>query len=380
MSESTSKRRSTRASHPLHRLRRLARSRLDRTIYWEFWKPLRFYLPLAPWIAWQAARAGGPTVITAANPAIEHGGLTGESKWALDQRMRVHNAAYLPRTTLLELREPLPRRLARAREFMEREALDYPVVLKPDVGHRGLGVLVARDDDALVRRLRATKLDLLLQEYVAGQEYGVYYLRYPKWPRGQVPSVCAKVPLVLTGDGVSTLERLILDDHRAVSMAPVFLRRFRARLEEVPAAGARVKLVEIHAHSLGAMFVDRADLRAPALARAIDTISQSTAPSLYIGRYDVRAASPVALQSGEFKVIEFNGITGEPGDMYDPRNSLWSGWRRMSAHWRHAYEIGAANHRRGAPISSLRDILEELRRERERGARLRDEMGDAESL
>ncbi len=369
---------SRRPSHPLHRLHRLARSRLHRTIYWEFWSPLRFYLPLAPWIAWQAARAGGSTVITAANPAIEHGGLTGESKWALDQRMRAHNAAHLPRTIMLPVREPLARRVARAREFMERAALDYPVVLKPDVGHRGLGVLVARDHDALLRRLRATKLDLLLQEYIGGQEYGVYYLRYPDWPRGQVPSICAKVPLALTGDGVSTLERLILDDHRAVSMAPVFLRRFQRRLEEIPGAGARIKLVEIHAHSLGAMFVDRTDLRAPALTRAIDQISRTT--ELFIGRYDVRAASPVALQSGEFKVIEFNGITGEPGDMYDPRNSVWSGWRRMSAHWRHAYEIGAANHRRGAPISRLRDVLAELRRERERGARLRDEMGDAESL
>ncbi|MCB9749575.1 MAG: hypothetical protein H6713_06155 [Myxococcales bacterium] len=317
-------------------------------------------------------------MLTAANPVILHGGLTGESKWALDQRLRAGGAELLPRTTLLPVREPAEDRLRQARAFMAREGLTFPVVLKPDVGLRGLGVLVARDDDALARRVRETALDLLLQEYVGGREYGVYYVRRPEWPNGQVPSICAKVPLTLTGDGVTTLERLILDDHRAVSMAPVFLRRFRARLQDVPAPGERVTLVEIHAHSLGALFLDRPDLRAPALTRAIDHVSQAT--GLYIGRYDVRARSELALKSGEFKIIEFNGVTGEPGDMYDPRRSLWSGWRRMAAHWRDAYEIGAANRERGASISGLRDVASQLRRDREHGARLRREMGDAESL
>jgi hypothetical protein len=60
----------------------------------------------------------------------------------------------------------------------------------------------------------------------------------------------------VTGDGVSTLERLILADDRAVCMAQFLLDKHKKRASEVPAAGERVQLVEIGTHSKGALFLD----------------------------------------------------------------------------------------------------------------------------
>ncbi|MCA9695851.1 MAG: hypothetical protein KC636_40110, partial [Myxococcales bacterium] len=183
-----------RASGPLHRLVRRTIGRARRAARWEYWSPLPFYLPLAPAIAWQALRAGGAAVLTAANPAIEHGGLVGESKWELDALLRRGVAELLPATLLLPRSEPAADRIARAEAFVRERGLGYPVVLKPDVGHRGLGVLVAREPAALRARLERTQIDLLLQEYIGGTEYGVSYARRPG-ARGRVTSICPKIPV-----------------------------------------------------------------------------------------------------------------------------------------------------------------------------------------
>ena len=309
-------------------------------------------------------------MLTAANPAIEHGGLVGESKWELDALLRRGVAELLPATLLLPRSEPAADRIARAEAFVRERGLGYPVVLKPDVGHRGLGVLVAREPAALRARLERTQIDLLLQEYIGGTEYGVSYARRPG-ARGRVTSICPKIPVVIEGDGRSTLERLILDHPRAVCMAPVFLRRFQGRLSEVLARGQALPLGEIRAHSQGTVFHDGRALWTEALERAIDRVGQQT-PGLCFGRFDVRAADDAALSAGRFRIIEFNGVTGEPGHIFGL--GLVAAWRTMADHWAEAYAIGAENIRRGARPSRLADVLRDVARHRGHAQQLRREM------
>jgi hypothetical protein len=68
----------------------------------------------------------------------------------------------------------------------------------------------------------------------------------------------------------------------------------------------------------------------------------------YFGRYDVRAESEEAFQAGHFKVIELNGLTSEATSIYDPKHSVWFGWRMLCRQWRIAVEIAAENRARGA--------------------------------
>jgi hypothetical protein len=46
------------------------------------------------------------------------------------------------------------------------------------------------------------------------------------------------------------------------------------------------------------------------------------AEGLYYGRVDVRAESEEALRAGRFIVLELNGVSSEPGHIYDPSYSL----------------------------------------------------------
>ena len=58
--------------------------------------------------------------------------------------------------------------------------------------------------------------DSILQEYVHGLEFGLFYVRRPSEERGRIFSITEKRLPVVTGDGERSLEELILDDERAV--------------------------------------------------------------------------------------------------------------------------------------------------------------------
>ncbi|MEW6271754.1 MAG: hypothetical protein AB1689_20925, partial [Thermodesulfobacteriota bacterium] len=242
-----------------------------------------------------------------------------------------------------------------------RDAGGYPIVAKPDVGERGAGVAFPGSRDALVRYLEAARGDVILQEHAPGLELGVFYVRFPDEPRGRIISLTAKVLPALRGDGESTLERLILDDPRAVCMAARHLARFAAELDRVPARGEVIRLVEVGTHSRGAVFLDAAFARTPALERTIERIAR-TVPGFHFGRFDVRVPSLRDLCAGRnVKVLELNGLTAEATHVYHPGTPLRDAYRVLLEQWRIAFEIGRRNRERGARPATLRELARLLR-------------------
>ena len=96
---------------------------------------------------------------------------------------------------------------------MRQHGLLFPVVLKPDAGQRGSGVSIVRSSRKLREYLTHAAFPVILQEYVSGEEYGVFYYRYPGDERGRILSVTEKRMPILVGDGKRTLEELILAEH-----------------------------------------------------------------------------------------------------------------------------------------------------------------------
>ena len=313
---------------------------------WEFWPIWVAYLPLVPYWIWLAVRYRSLTAFTAANPAIPGGGLDGESKSAILEKL----GAVAPWELL-----PAEERYAAAERFAEREG--YPVVLKPDIGERGAGVAIVRGRDALRGYLQANAGPALIQRYVGGVEFGVFYVRRPGEDRGRVTSITEKQFPCVTGDGQSPVRTLVLRDHRAVCLERAYERALgTAAFERVPAAGERVPLIEIGTHSRGAIFLDGGAYWTAALEEAIHGAASVT-PGFHLGRFDVRAASVDEFRAGRFWVLEFNGVTGEPTHIYDPAVGLLAAYRAMAAQWRWACEIGRANITAGARPLSLADLL-----------------------
>ncbi len=348
-----------------HRGRRLLVGSFGRVRHFEFWPRWVFYAPVTAYVVWLALRHRSLSLVTAVNPAIRGGGLVGESKSEILEALRASGAP-VPALRTVGANLGAAERVAAANAFLRDHELSYPVVLKPDVGERGEGVSIVRDDAQLGTYLAAATRDTIVQEYADGHEFGVFYYRIPGEERGCVFSIAEKRLPTLTGDGVRTLERLILDDARAVRMAPVYLRTNASRLRTVPAVGAEAPIAEIGTHSLGAVFLDGEAFRTPALEDAFDRISRAFG-GFYFGRYDVRATDLDVFRRGEgFRILELNGLTSEAAHIYDPRHGLVEAYRVLFEQWRIAFRIAAENRRRGAqPLTlreAVREILDHLRR------------------
>ena len=326
---------------------------------WEFWPAWAFYPPIVLWICWLALRHRGATTWCAANPGIENGGVVGESKTAILAALATSSpgADAVPPFIGLPIALGAEERVRRFEAFRAQHALEFPIVVKPDAGQRGSGVLVARDAASAHAYLREAPLDLVAQAYAPGQEFGVFYARLPSEPHGRIISITEKHLATVTGDGVHTLEELVLADPRAVCMADYYLHKNHRHVNDVLSAGEVRALGDLGTHARGAIFLDAGELATPQLTAAIDALSHGF-DGFHFGRYDLRAPSREALARGEaLRVIELNGVTSESTHVYDPKHSVLYGWRTFGAQWSLAFAIGAQNRARGAKVPRIVDLL-----------------------
>jgi hypothetical protein len=329
------------------------RARLARWRHWEFWPLWLFQLPIAGWLIWLAVRHRSLTLFSAANPAIEDGGIAGESKSAILSLLPAGTA--MPWTRL----DPGPpgARVAQAREWIDRRGHDWPVVLKPDVGERGTGVRLVHDEAALRAYLDADGGTIVLQAWHPGpHEAGLFYVRHPAAARGSLFSITEKRFPIVVGDGRSRLRDLVLAHPRFRLQSEVFLARLGARADEVPPPGAEVRLAQAGNHCQGTEFRDGRHLATPALEEAVDRIARAV-PGFHFGRFDVRYADPAAFARGEgFHILELNGVTSEATHIYDPEARLVDAWRTLARQWSIAFAIGDANRAAGHRPIGLRRL------------------------
>lgn len=324
--------------------RRLLLGRYKRITHWEYWPlyvtiwPTFFYILYLGFIKYRR-----PTLFTLANPGIPpDGGTIGESKARIYKALARAGDAILP-WTLVPARLGAKERMEAVEAFMREHGLSYPIVLKSDEGQRSLGVKVIRNERAAWQYVQAMPGDTIAQAYCPGREYGVFYVRMPDEEHGKIISLTEKHITYVTGNGRDSLERLILADERAVCMAKIFLKRFEERLDEIPAAGEQIELVDIGTHAQGALFTDGATLETPELFAEIERITKCF-DGFYFGRYDLRCPSQKDLQAGRnIRVIELNGVTGQCSHVYQPGYSVFYMWRTIWKQWSIAFEIGHRN-------------------------------------
>ncbi|MHC4260891.1 MAG: alpha/beta fold hydrolase [Planctomycetota bacterium] len=334
--------------------------------HWEFWPPWVFYPPVVLYVLWRGLRSGSLTAFTACNPGIEHGGFIGESKSAILEALRSAGDAVPAWALIPEGDDRSARDRALDEFFATHVEPGAKVALKPDAGQRGSGVLITADREEARAYVHANDLPLIVQEFVAGREFGVFYARRPSETVGRVLSVTVKQPATVTGDGRRSLEELILADGRAVAMAETYLHRNRGRLGQVPQAGEVVRISDLGTHALGAVFTDGAELITPELEAATERLARSF-DGFNFGRFDLIAPDEDALRAGEgLRIVELNGVTSEMTHVYDRRHSVVYGWRTLIGQWRLAFEIADEQRRRGVELDSTFVVLRELTRYRRR--------------
>lgn len=334
--------------------RRRAAGWWRRRVRWEYWPPWLFYPPVVVYVLWLGIRHRCLTAFTAVNPGMPAaGGFIGESKSTILEALDDTWVAPFRRLG----KGSSEQRHAAVQAFRQQHGLSYPIVLKPDAGQRGAGVTIVHHPEDIATFLENHPEDAIVQQYVAGPELGIFYVRHPSEPRGRIFSVTEKRMASVVGDGERSLQQLIYDDPALLAMSPTYLALQADHLDEIPAAGQEVELTELGTHCRGAIFLDGGHLITAALEEACDRLGQSF-EGFFFGRFDARAPSLQAFRDGRgFQVLELNGVTSEATHIYDPGNSLWQAYGVLFEQWRLAFEIGTANRRRGAEVTSVAEIF-----------------------
>lgn len=331
---------------------------LKRIVTPEFWPMYVFYLPVAVYVFPLGIKHRDFTGFTAANPAMPAGGFTGESKNDIYRALESYegNTDFLLPYLLLKYERSLALKIRQIWQFIDDNNLSFPLVLKPDVGERGKGVRTVKTFDELRNELKNSAVDLILQKFSPGVEASIFYYRHPNQKKGKIISITEKQFPKLYGDGISTLESLILKDKRAVCLAQKYFEQNRARLYNVLPKGEEIQIIDIGTHSRGAIFLDGGWLKTKELEDKIDGICRKY-KGFYFGRFDIRAGSFADLMEGKnFKIIELNGVTSESTNIYDPRYNLFDMYRILFQQWRIAFEIGAENVRLGAQPVGITEL------------------------
>ena len=337
--------------------RRLLIGSFRRKINWEFWSPILLYAPVFVYLIGLWIKHKSITLVTMANPGIKFGGIVKESKSEILQSIQLKEMV-----APFRLITPDKEAYNACKIFMEEHNLKFPVVLKPDAGERGREVVIPKNESELERFVSAFSVPFIIQKYVDGLEFGVFYVRYPHQKKGSIISITRKEYLWLTGNGEHTLEELILQDDRAVCMAKTHFEQHVDHLFKVIPKGKRIKLVEVGTHSRGAIFKDATYLNTPELVDSIDEVSKSI-EGFYFGRFDIKVPDETHFAEGNsINVLELNGITSEATHMYDPKYPYWYAVKTLCEQWKIAYaiadEVKSTNRELTPP--RLRDILKLL--------------------
>ena len=303
----------------------------------EFWPATLFYLPLIPYYILLSMRHRSFLAPFYANPEIENGGLIGESKWDFLKYLNEKSAH-----TLKSIKIGKQDNFTTARALLDREGFSYPFILKPDVGQRGFGVRIIRDDFDLTEYLLLADFNMIVQKLskLPG-EAGVFYVRKPSDKTGVVFSITDKKFPVVYGDGKTKLGDLILKDKRARIIASTYFARHRERLNRIPTDGEITPLSECGNHCQGAIFLNGEWLKTSALQKSFDAIAREI-PHFYFGRFDIRYRDVTSLKNGaNFEIVEVNGAGSEATHIWDAKTTLREAYGTLFTQWRLLFEIGA---------------------------------------
>lgn len=235
---------------------------------------------------------------------------------------------YLPQTVVIKADD------SNAEHVFETSGLQFPIIVKPDVGLKGFMV---RKVDCVTELKDVLKeyegREVLLQEFLTHEsEYSLLYYRYPRTGGHGISSfIEKKLPFVI-GDGKTTLAQLISDGINPFLQKEYILKKNISGKNRIVSKGEKVIIDHVGNYSRGSKFYSlNREIDDRLIASAHDFFSNLE--GLYFGRIDLKADSVEDVRQGNFKILEINGAKAEPLHIYDPEVSFAQIWRSITSHW-----------------------------------------------
>lgn len=182
------------------------------------------------------------------NPAIEFGGIAGERKQRLQDKIPKE---FRPNSALISREmdtEPLL-----ATMYSE---FDFPVVVKPNQGEQGKAVKIIKNQFELETYHKTVSFDYLLQEYMAySKEYSIMVYTNPTTKEIEIGGITIKEYPSVTGNGKLSLRELIYKNDRTYLQLEQLKKKWGKQWNNIIPNNERFVLNKIGNHNLGTKFL-----------------------------------------------------------------------------------------------------------------------------
>jgi len=322
--------------------------------HWEYWPYQVVYIPVYFQYLYYVVRTKSFFYFNASNPSIKNGGFFMESKKEIYDLIPQQ---YYPKTILVNAAENLENIFQK----LNSENIQFPLIAKPNIGLRGTAVKKINTSEELENYLKKAKFNILLQDLIPYKnEIGLFYVKLPN-QNGKITGIVSKEFMIITGDGTSTIYQLLQQDIRYVFQLKTLEKEFKEQLQTVLKRGETLNLVPYGNHCRGTKFVDASYEITPKMEETFNAIC-SQINGFHFGRMDIMYTTYADLALGKnFQIVEINGAISEPTHIYDPKHSLFFGWKELTRHFHYMYLISKNNHKNGAKYLTFKQGVQEFK-------------------
>jgi hypothetical protein len=294
-----------------------------RLTHWEYWPVYVVYASTFFLWTWWVVRFRSINFFKYVNPAIKNGGLYGDSKFDIYELLPKNS---YPKTHLIQ--HGLAYDFA---ELLVEGELTFPLIVKPDVGLRGIGVQRVNNIEEIQAYSRTMNENFLIQELIEyPNEMGLFYCRMPNERDGRITGITLKEFLCIEGNGTDCMEDLLRKNPRFEMQIPKL--RDKLDLSFVLPENESQCIVPFGNHNRGTEFLDGSEVISEKLESTINDLLAKV-DGFYYGRLDIRYNSLEDLENGiHFSIIELNGAKSEPTHIYDPKHSFLYGQKEIIKH------------------------------------------------
>lgn len=168
--------------------------------------------------------------------------------------------------------------------------------------------------------------------------------------------------MILKGNGKNTIRELLHQDKRYLIQLDVLEAEYKDKLNHILKKDESINLMPYGNHSRGTKFVDYSHKITPEMIASFNIICNKI-EGYHYGRMDIMFNSFEDLAQGKnLQIVEINGAISEPTHMYDPKHSIWFGWKELIRHFHYMYLISKHNHKNGAKYLSFKEGIHEFKK------------------
>ncbi len=324
---------------------------LHKLANWEYWPQEIVYVWLYPYYAWIAYKTRAPGFVVMANI------YDGEMDFVIESKMKIYNyipKQYYPTTIYIEPKQDYNFIL----DEVKTAQISYPLITKPDIGQKGIGVKKIHSQQNLLEHHQSAKHPYLIQSLVSYEhEIGLFWVRYPNDSAGKLTGIVYKEYLHVIGDGRRTLEQLIYADARTYYQLHYLSTKFINEWNTILPKDEKLIVVPFGSHFRGSKFLDESYRITPKMTDSFNTICNQI-KGFHFGRMDIKFDNWKDLEDGKnFTIIETNGAGSEPTHIYDPKHSIFFAWKEIILHLSYLLEVCMQNKQRGYHGINLSQLL-----------------------